>query len=136
MARGRKLAGDVPPDAPFQIWVAKVNAHNRLRWRKDISLVVPWLSNKQGTIPCVATIGPFGGVQIHPDGGRGASTKRRLLTQLKRVPANADEVADDLIAAARFLATSWAIPIQVDAGRFSLTLPEDARKLRVVPQRQ
>jgi hypothetical protein len=134
MSRGREPAGGIPAEATLWSSVNKVDPNHRLRWPKEISQFVPWLSAEQkGPIACIATLGPFGGIQICPD-GRGVEIKRKISTRLKNVPADADEVAEEWVSAARFLATSWKIAINVEAnGRFSLTLPEDARKLEVVP---
>ncbi len=117
---------------PFQMWVHTVEKANRLRLSHDLALVVPWLATETGRIECVCSAGAAGGVCIQPAKAIDA-TRRSLTTHLDRRASTPTDDASGWVALARFLATSWDVPIAIEPGRFSLTLPEGARKLGLVP---
>ena len=78
-------------------------------------------------------IGPFGGLQLTPDGGREAEGRNLLAQYLAQRPAGADEVTKTWVDLARYYSLAWNIQWSVEEGRFTLTMPEEPRKLGIVP---
>jgi DNA-binding transcriptional regulator/RsmH inhibitor MraZ len=58
---------------------------------------------------------------------------RRLTEAMANTPRPSDST-EKWIDVGRFLATAWPIPINIEANRISITLPEPARRARQLPQ--
>ncbi len=125
------------------IWLLEVGDkgnRQRLRFSRDMTLVIPWLTTNQKSvdgesksIDCVCYISGAGGVVIEPS--HDFKTIRRSFEA--RMPARALRASDtgtSWLRLARYVAAAWPIQIGVEESRFSLTLPEEARKLGIAPQ--
>lgn len=53
---------------------------------------------------------------------------------MARRSARASDTGTSWLRLARHIAAAWTVKIGVEKSRFSVTLPEEARKLRVAPQ--
>jgi hypothetical protein len=118
---------------PFRTWIITVDQYNRIRLPLDVGDVVSWVNVKPGKIECIGTPGPAGGVQLVPrmehehDG-------RRLAKAMGGAPPSASESSQRWVDLARLLATAWIIPVNVEANRLSITLPEQPRRAQQLPQ--
>lgn len=131
MPRGDHKIPDVA-DVSFRIWIVTVK-ENRVRLPLDIRTVVPWIDLKIGQIECVGMPGPSGGVQIFPLANY-RQAKQSLVEAIAETPPSASESSEKWVDVARFLATAWLIPINVEASRISFTLPEPPRRAQQLPQ--
>jgi hypothetical protein len=124
----QKVHGD-----PFRTWVVTVEQKNRVRLPLEISTVVPWIDPKPGQIECVGMPGPWGGIQIAP-----LTVYRQDLQPfadaVAGTPPAASESPQKWVDVARFLATVWQVPINVEASRISFTVPEPPRRAQQLPQ--
>jgi hypothetical protein len=93
------------------------------------------LKDEDRSVEGIAVVGALGGVQILPQNGLFGRAQDLLSTALsdKDNAAQVDESGDRWARLARFIATCWPITIGVEANRFSFTIPEDIRKLELVP---
>jgi DNA-binding transcriptional regulator/RsmH inhibitor MraZ len=128
MPRGdHKLA-----DGPFGIWVVGVEKQHRVRLPLEIRTTVPWLNTESGTIDCVGTPGPAGGLQLEPLVSH-ESLQREFTEALGDTPGQSSESGEKWVDIARLLATSWRITISIESGRVSIPLPEPTRRTRQLP---
>ncbi len=114
--------------------VTKVDAQSRIRLPTPIGLIVPWLTHGSGgLIECRLTVGAAGGAQV-------ATAEfwnrrfRAVSTRAKSRKAGALDGGAVWVRYSRFLASSWPLTIRAEKSRFSFTLPEDPRKLGLVPE--
>jgi hypothetical protein len=124
----QKIVGD-----PFRTWVVTVDVKNRVRLPLDVTTVVPWLNPKAVQIECVGMPGPSGGMQITPL----TDHQQDVLPFAEAIagaPPNASESPQRWVDVARLLATAWLVPINIEVGRISITLPEPPRTAQQVPQ--
>ncbi len=129
MSRGDQKIGE----APYRLWRVLVEEQHRVRLPLgEVRTVVPWLSLEPGTVDCVGTLGPVGGIQIAP-----ATTHERLsrgfIEALGDSTARSSESSQRWMDLARYLATTWPIPISVESSRISFTLPEPIRRAQLLP---
>jgi hypothetical protein len=121
------------PDLPFRTWVVTVDEYNRVRLPLDIHIVVPWIDMKSGQIECAGMPGPSGGIQVAP-----LSDHRQDVAPFAEAtaetPPSASESSQKWVEVARLLATAWLVPINVEASRISITLPEPPRRAQQLPQ--
>jgi hypothetical protein len=128
MSRGdHKIEG-----APYSIWVEKVEQQSRIRLPKEIEDVVPWLRSKPGTIDCVGSPGPAGGLQIELFAAHD-NLRSGFIKELGDASAASLESGERWIEAARLLATSWRIAVNVESNRVSIPLPEPIRRALRLP---
>jgi len=121
------------PGQPFHTWVLTVEDRNRVRLPLEITAVVPWIDLKTEPIECVGVPGPFGGIQVMPL----ADYQQDVLPFVEAVaeaPPGASESHQKWVDVARLLATAWLLPVNVEASRITITLPEPARRAQQVPQ--
>ena len=129
MPRGdQKIAGD-----PFQTWVATVDEKNRVRVPLEISTVVPWIDLKSEQIECVLVPGPSGGIQVVPLADHRHDVQP-FVAAAAGTPPGASESPQKWVDVARLLATVWLVPVNIEASRISITLPEPPRRAEQVPQ--
>lgn len=120
-------------DQPFRTWVVTVEKNNRVRLPLDeISAVVRWIDVKTGPIECVGMPGPWGGIQLAPLTEHRQDV-RPFIEATQGTPPDASESSESWVDVARLLATSWLIPISIEANRISFTLPEPPRRGHQVP---
>jgi len=124
----RQIATD-----PFRTWVVTVDQYNRIRLPLDVGDIVSWVNAKPGKIECIGTPGPWGGVQLVPRAEH-EQDGRRLAKAIRGAPPSAAESSEKWVDVARFLATAWLIPVNVEASRISITLPEPPRRAQQLPQ--
>jgi DNA-binding transcriptional regulator/RsmH inhibitor MraZ len=120
-------------DDPFGTWVVSVDEYNRVRLPLEIRTVVPWIELKTGQIECIGMPGPWGGVQVTPLTDHRQDV-RRFTDAVAETPPSASESPQEWVNVARFLATAWLVPINIEASRISITLPEPPRRALQVPQ--
>lgn len=132
MSRGRNTLEPTGQPAPFSTWVLTVDDYNRLRLPADVELVVPWLGRGRDRVQGVASAGPAGGMRVAPQGSL-ESRVRPIEAALRAKGPQPHEPGSAWIAVARYAAMSWPLSVHVESSRFTLTLPEKARKLRLVP---
>lgn len=133
--RSKKKPTENGRPALSQVWLRKVGDEgnsNRLRLPRAIGLVVPWLPTDSVSIDALAWIGASGGVAITPPHEMNL-LRRSLETRVAGRTATISDSGTAWLGLTRYLAASWPIPIQAEQSRFSLTLPEDARKLGLAP---
>jgi len=118
---------------PFRTWVVTVDEKNRVRLPLEISNVVPWINLKTGQIECVGMPGPWGGMQITPLADHQQDV-RPFAEAATEMPPTASESPQRWVEVARLLATAWPLPVNVEASRISITLPESPRRAQQVPQ--
>lgn len=76
-------------------------------------------------------VGPYGGLLLSPRDL--VEEHNEALRHLRGALVRRKEVASSRAEYARLLATTWEIPISRESGRYSFVLPEEPRKLRIVP---
>ena len=121
------------PDVPFGTWVVTVDEYNRIRLPLEIRTVVSWIDMKPGQIECASMPGPAGGIQVWPL----KDHRQNVLPfaeALAETPPSASESSQKWVDVARLLATAWLVPINVEASRISITLPEPLRRAQQLPQ--
>jgi len=121
----------IPP--PWRACVVKVEDDRpRVRIPKELAAVVSWLRSSTENIPGLASVGVRAGITICP-----------LLLLEKRAKirsAISDEsitrsgAGTDTLDYARYDAGSWPVTIQKESTRHTVYLPEEARKLGLVPE--
>jgi len=121
------------PGDPFRTWVVTVEGKNRVRLPLEISTVVPWIDPTPGQIECVGMPGPWGGVQIVPLTDHQHDVQPFADAMAETTPSTS-ESPQTWVDVARFLATVWQVPVNVEANRISLTLPEPPRRAQQLPQ--
>jgi DNA-binding transcriptional regulator/RsmH inhibitor MraZ len=119
------MPGRSQPEAPWLLKVVKVDSRHRLFLPAGIADIVEWIGS--GGTECRA-YAAGGGVSLVP--AARDELHGRLATSLSERRLTLDEVAVELGDVVRFAATSW--PVSIDQ-QLRLTLPEDARKLRLLP---
>lgn len=107
----------------YQMWTIKLEGQHRLRLPSAAALVLPWLRLENPSTPAVGFLGREGGLLV-------CAATSPLAVQ--RAALAVDHVEDRRLA--RFLASSWDLVIHHEPGRFSLTLPREARLLALVPE--
>lgn len=118
---------------PFRTWVVTVDQYNRVRLPRDVGSIVSWINVKPGKIDCIGTPGPWGGVQLVPRTEHEKDV-RRFVKAIGGALPRASESSSSWVDLARFLATAWLIPVNIEASRISVTLPEPARRARQLPK--
>jgi len=122
--------GDAGP-----LWHAQVlkveDDRPRLRLPKQLAIAVSWLASSNEDLSCLATVGVRGGIQVYPR--TALSDRSNLLTRLSLKQLRRTAAGSDLLDYARYSSTSWHLTIAVESSRYALYLPEEARKLRLVP---
>jgi DNA-binding transcriptional regulator/RsmH inhibitor MraZ len=118
---------------PYRIWLVEIDPHNRVRLPlTEVRVLVPWLKSESGSVDCVGTPGPAGGVQIEPFAAH--ETLGRSYTEaLGATAAQSSEAGQKWVDMARLLATSWRITISIETGRINITLPEPMRRAQLIP---
>jgi DNA-binding transcriptional regulator/RsmH inhibitor MraZ len=125
--RDQKIPGD-----PFRTWVREVDQNNRVRLPLEIRTVVSWMSVRSRQLECVGMLGPVGGVQLTPLAMHQEDV-RRLTEAITNAPRPSDST-EKWMDVARFLATAWPMPINIEANRITITLPEPTRRAQQLPQ--
>jgi DNA-binding transcriptional regulator/RsmH inhibitor MraZ len=120
-------------DDPFRTWVVTVDEYNRVRLPLEVRTVVPWIDLKTGQIECIGMPGPSGGIQVAP------LTDHRqdvlpFAEAISEMTPSASESPRKWVDVARLLATAWLFPVNIEASRISITLPEPPRRSQQVPQ--
>jgi len=110
-----------------------VDEYHRVRVSSEISNFVPWIDVSTKQIECVGAPGPSGGIQLVPRSEHLKQTEP-LVQALGDTLPSGPEAAQDWVEVARLLATAWPITLNVEASRVSITLPEAARRAKLVPQ--
>jgi hypothetical protein len=123
---------DTPSTEVWQFQVLKVEEdRHRLRLPKRLVTAVSWLTSSQDDLPCLAMVGVRGGMMI--------CSLSLLVNRSKMIPKlsphqfRRNVAGSELLDYARYAATSWRLTISVEASRRALYLPEEARKLGLVP---
>jgi hypothetical protein len=118
---------------PYRIWTLEVDKQQRVRVPlSEARAIIQWINSEPGPIECVATPGPAGGLQIEPAASQ--ETLRQAYNEaLGDSPAKSSESGEEWMDVARLLATTWRIPISIESGRISITLPEPVRRTLLVP---
>ena len=125
-----------PP--PYQTWLLTVEKGkgerpcHRIRLPREVGLLVTWLRAAVEPIECVCALGPAGGVVIVP-ATLVASSRRSLDSLISDRVSVPWEVSGPRFELARYFAHTWDLSVQVDQSRFTLTVPEDVRKLGRAP---
>lgn len=117
---GRSTRGD-----PWLLKMVKVDSRHRLFLPTGIGGMVGWIGD--GEVDCWAYVSA-GGVSLVP--AVRDELHGRLAAALSTRRLALDEAAMELGDVVRFAASSW--PVSIDR-QLRLTLPEDARKLGLVP---
>jgi hypothetical protein len=120
-------------DVPYHVWIGKVEKQNRIRLNKDIQDVVSWLKTGPGPIDCIGTPGPAGGLQVEPFASH-ATQRSGFIATLGKTRPTSLESGERWIEAARLLASSWHITVNVESSRVSMNLPEPTRRLLRLPE--
>lgn len=120
------------PGDPFRTWVREVDQNNRVRLPLEIGSVVRWIAKRRGQFECIGRLGPLGGVQLTPLAMHQEDV-RRLTEAMANTPRPSDST-EKWMDVGRFLATAWPMPINIEANRISITLPEPARRAQQLPQ--
>ncbi len=113
-------------------WFLTVERQHRLRIPDAAKLVIPWLSSSPGSMKCVAFVGPVGGVVLANE-KRLEALSKLVQGHVKSRQVRVADAGTSWVALGRYLATSWTVTIGVESNRFTLTLPEEARKLGLAP---
>jgi DNA-binding transcriptional regulator/RsmH inhibitor MraZ len=121
------------PGQPFRTWVLTVEEKNRVRLPREITTVVPWIDLKTEQTECVGVPGPFGGIQVMPLADYQQDVQP-FADAIVEMPPRASESPQKWVDVARLLATAWLVPVNVEAGRITITLPEPPRRAYQVPQ--
>lgn len=134
MTRRGSRAGSSDPNGP-RSWVLTVDKQHRLRLREEVASVVPWLPTDAGTIECLAMVGPAGGLVVSP--ADLPKEHAEVIIQLRSRQIGRQQVGSRIVEYARYAAATWPVPIswEAKARRYTLTLPEGARKLKLAPNR-
>jgi DNA-binding transcriptional regulator/RsmH inhibitor MraZ len=120
-------------DTPTEIWSAEVDDRNRIRVPSKIKNLVPWLNKMDtGGLECLATPGARGGLQIEPIESNKALMDRFRIA-LKDKTAVASDSAKKWVDAARLLATSWRVTLNVEPSQLRMTVPEPIRRAQLLP---
>ena len=121
-------------DGPFRTWLVTVEENNRIRLPLvEVRTVVPWIDLKTSQIECVGTPGPCGGIQLTPLADHQLDV-RSFAEAIGETLPTAAESPQNWVEVARLLATTWLIPVNIEASRISFTLPEPPRRAQQVPQ--
>lgn len=118
--------------APGAFIVVTVDQQCRIRLSKEIGLVVPWLKEASGALACRVSVGAAGGAQIATE-DCWKSQFRAVAGRLKGKPARGPDAGAPWMNYVRFLASTWPLAIRAEESRFSITLPEEPRKLALLP---
>lgn len=125
--------GDHTPEGePLRTWFVQVDDANRVRVGQEVFAVVSWLKSGHEPIECVGMPGPAGGLQIEPVAVY-EEDLRRFRQSVGDRPPTARESGQAWMDVARLLATAWRLPVNIEASRISITLPEPARRSLLVP---
>lgn len=117
---------------PWRLRAIKVNPEQpRIRLPKTLSSAVPWLSALDKDVPSLATVGAKGGIMISPNSALSART--RIAKELSVKQLNRRAIGSELLDYVRHCAAGWPLTISVEASRHTLHLPDEARKLGLVP---
>jgi hypothetical protein len=130
MTRGdHKIRG-----TPYRLWIAQVDRQHRVRLtRSEIQSTIPWLNVQPGTIECMGTLGPAGGIQIEPSVAHQA-LERRFIEALGDQPVESPESGHGWVDIARLFATTWSITVNIESSRINITLPEPTRRTLLLPR--
>jgi hypothetical protein len=130
MARGQKDALAATASAALT-WVVRVTDESRVRFSLQAAAAVAWLAQEAGRTQCMATAGARGGLALSPV--RAIPGHEDIVNALLRRPLTVQQASSALADYARFTAATWPVTVSRERSRFSLTLPEEARKLRLAP---
>ena len=130
MPRGQTQENSKKPAA--QVWVRKVEGSHRIRIPGELALVVNWIPTGGGSVDCVARVAAAGGLQILAKQwfDERFETLNRHLAMTPPLP---EEAGAAWLPFVRSMATHWPCRLGSEAGRYTLTLPEEARLLGVAP---
>jgi hypothetical protein len=115
---------------PFNVFFPQVDRQQRIRLHSSIGSIVPWLSGTEKHIECFARVGSKGGLVIAPEGV--LKNHEKVLTHISKV-LSPEETPHEVTEYLRFSATRWEVTLLREQSRYSLTLPEEPRKLDLVP---
>jgi DNA-binding transcriptional regulator/RsmH inhibitor MraZ len=128
MSRGDHKAVELP----FQTWVIRVDAQNRVRLPLELRDQLSWFPGELGAIDCVGMLAPAGGIQLEPRETH-ESTRRPFIEAIGAARPRSSESDEPWVDAARLLATSWEMTITIENRQARVTLPEPARDLLRLP---
>lgn len=109
-------------------WVYKVDEDHRFRiGRADVERLAPWVN---GEAEYFATPGPAGGITI--------TSREHIDEVLKLGPATLElrHARTRAGVHGRFLSMCWPISFSLENDRYTITLPEGARKFQLVPEKE
>jgi hypothetical protein len=109
-----------------------VDRQQRIRFRSD-AFSVPWLKDDEERVECRGLVGPEGGLLVAPP--HLLKRHERTLARLSRMDLSAETTPHEAIDYARLSTTQWTISIFRERSRFSINLPEEPRKLGLLPGR-
>jgi hypothetical protein len=116
---------------PFNVFFPQVDRQQRIRLHSSIGSIVPWLSGTEKHIECFAHLGSKGGLVIAPEGV--LKNHEKVLARISKVHFSPEETPHEVTEYLRFSATRWEVTLLREQSRYSLTLPEEPRKLDLVP---
>ena len=126
----RRILHIASNESPVASWTFRVESQHRLRLPVDLGLVVTWLPDCDNIF---LFVGAIGGMRLLPEKSKMVGTKATLFRELATKPPSEDDFNAEWLPIARYQSTSWRVPLVKERTRFSITLPEDARKLGLCP---
>lgn len=123
------MRGDQAPTEQPAGRIYKIEKQNRVRFpSQDFADLLPWLRG-QGAVERVALAGSWGGLSLEDP-----ERVRLALSRLEAANLTGRDAAGVTADYARFLALRWPVELRLDEDRrYSINLPEDARKAGLVP---
>lgn len=117
---------------PWRVCALSLGARPRLRLSLETASVVSWLSESEIVESCMGMVGSAGMFTLV---GAAPRTSTELATRLADQQVGPEQASSALSDFARYAASVWRVKICLEKveRRVSLTLPEDCRKLRLVP---
>jgi DNA-binding transcriptional regulator/RsmH inhibitor MraZ len=114
-------------------WVITVDRQNRLRFPSGIESRLPWLAAGESKAAWIA-VGPFRQLLVYPDQKRENAVQQAAKLLAAR-PLSRKDVRSSAAEAIRRLGSSWMVTLNYESAgrRFTLTLPREARLLKLCP---
>jgi DNA-binding transcriptional regulator/RsmH inhibitor MraZ len=120
--------------APFRSIIRRVDEQNRLRWPGSFRDVVPWLTDAQKA-PCVLYVNEHLALRVVPASDTVQIAREDLDKKMLEALKTDSLLPSAIYDLSRRLSSSWSgfITYEKAGDRYTITLPEEARSLRVVP---
>ncbi len=140
MAKRRRGASPVERRAkPGKTWLSKVEPGNRVELPLALAEEVDWITS-EGANPIDALVCPLdelAGVQLLPAARADPDTKEEIERDfdalVERIATSVQLSAAEELQSERLLASRWAVSIEVRKRSFRMTLPKEARRLKLLP---